>query len=328
MDALDQHRSNLGGSIWDSHSSGKSHRTHRLNLVKRYDHQWLLHPVILFLSGIGIQSKAEPKPVAVAAGSFDSILGMLFTYTRMAMLAIVFGLALLVFKYRKIRVWGFIAIALIPLVIPSSMMHRGEMVSMMDISILIRLIAWYKAIFLIAENPIFGIGFSTWKDIYHSMVPVPNLYAQHAHNVYINLLLEIGVIGTLAYMVVIFKSMLMYHLKAVKPQNDMVDRDALPAVCLSHRYFHSTISGEFALLDHFGFDGKRKQLKQLPGILSEREHPVRIFCLYSACPLSLVYSGGLPCHLQLASATRKPPHLPSGEPLEAGDQLLPATGSI
>ncbi len=118
--------------------------------------------------------------------------------------------------------WGFIAIALIPLVIPSSMMHRGEMVSMMDISILIRLIAWYKAIFLIAENPIFGIGFSTWKDIYHSMVPVPNLYAQHAHNVYINLLLEIGVIGTLAYMVVIFKSMLMYHLKAVKPQNDMV----------------------------------------------------------------------------------------------------------
>jgi O-antigen ligase len=147
---------------------------------------------------------------------------MLFTYTRMAMLAIVFGLGLLVFKYRRLRIWGFIAIALIPLVIPSSMMQRGEMVSMLDISILIRLIAWYKAIFVIADNPLTGIGFSTWKDIYHNMVPLPNLYAQHAHNVYINLFLEIGIIGTLAYIVIIFKSMLLYHLKAVKPKNDMV----------------------------------------------------------------------------------------------------------
>lgn len=175
-----------------------------------------------FCLALAFKAKLNQNRLLWLLGALIVFLGMLFTYTRMAMLAIVFGLALLVFKYRKIRVWGFIAIALIPLVIPSSMMHRGEMVSMMDISILIRLIAWYKAIFLIAENPIFGIGFSTWKDIYHSMVPVPNLYAQHAHNVYINLLLEIGVIGTLAYMVVIFKSMLMYHLKAVKPQNDMV----------------------------------------------------------------------------------------------------------
>ncbi|MCK9556506.1 MAG: O-antigen ligase family protein [Candidatus Cloacimonetes bacterium] len=175
-----------------------------------------------FCLGLALGAKLNQSRLFWLLGALIVFLGMLFTYTRMAMLAIVFGLGLLVFKYRRLRIWGFIAIALIPLVIPSSMMQRGEMVSMLDISILIRLIAWYKAIFVIADNPLTGIGFSTWKDIYHNMVPLPNLYAQHAHNVYINLFLEIGIIGTLAYIVIIFKSMLLYHLKAVKPKNDMV----------------------------------------------------------------------------------------------------------
>lgn len=149
-------------------------------------------------------------------------LGMLFTYTRMAMLAIVFGLGLLILKYRRIRFWGLLAICLIPLLIPSSMMNRGAAVAMIDISILIRFIAWYHAAFIIAENLLTGIGFSTWKDIYYDVIPMPIFYAQHAHNVYINLLLEIGLFGTLAYLAIIFKSLVGYYRKAISPQGDMV----------------------------------------------------------------------------------------------------------
>jgi O-antigen ligase len=149
-------------------------------------------------------------------------LGMLFTYTRMAMLAIVFGMLLMMYKNRRIRLWGIFAIALIPLIIPSAMLDRGETNSLIDISIFIRLIAWYNATSVILENPVFGIGFSTWKEIYHDMVPLPVLYAQHAHNVYINLLLEIGFFGTLAYLNIIFKSLRRYYIEAVKPGGDMV----------------------------------------------------------------------------------------------------------
>jgi O-antigen ligase len=149
-------------------------------------------------------------------------LGMLFTYTRMAMLAIVFGMLLMMYKNKRIRLWGIFAIALIPLIIPSAMLDRGETNSLIDISIFIRLIAWYNATSVILENPVFGIGFSTWKEIYHDMVPLPVLYAQHAHNVYINLLLEIGFFGTLAYLNIIFKSLRRYYIEAVKPGGDMV----------------------------------------------------------------------------------------------------------
>jgi len=149
-------------------------------------------------------------------------LGMLFTYTRMAMLAIVFGMGLLILKYRRIRTWGLVAIALIPLMIPSAMMNRGEAVSMIDISILIRLIAWYKAFGIIRNNLFTGIGFSTWREIYQNMIPLPSLYAQHAHNVYINLLVEFGLFGTLAYLGIIFRSLRSYYLRAVRPKGDIV----------------------------------------------------------------------------------------------------------
>ncbi|PKN72887.1 MAG: hypothetical protein CVU50_05005 [Candidatus Cloacimonetes bacterium HGW-Cloacimonetes-3] len=148
--------------------------------------------------------------------------GMLFTYTRMAMLAVVFGLLMLMFKYRNIRLWGIIGIGLIPMLIPSAMMNRGSVGSVIDISILIRLIAWYNAGIVIVSHPFTGIGFSTWRDMYYNMIPLPMLYAQHAHNVYLNLLLEIGIFGALAYFVIIYKSLRTYYRKAVKPNKDMV----------------------------------------------------------------------------------------------------------
>lgn len=149
-------------------------------------------------------------------------LGMLFTYTRMAMLAVVFGMGLLILKYRKIRTWGLVAIALIPLMIPSAMLNRGEAVSMIDMSMLIRFIAWYKAFGIIRNNLFTGIGFSTWKEIYQNMIPLPALYAQHAHNVYLNLLVEFGLFGTVAYLAIIYRSLRSYYQRAVRPKGDIV----------------------------------------------------------------------------------------------------------
>ena len=175
-----------------------------------------------FSIALAFKARASRSKVFWIATAIIIFLGMLFTYTRMAMLAVVFGLGLLILKYRKIRTWGLIAIALIPLLIPSAMLNRGEAVSMIDMSMLIRFIAWYNAIGIIRNNLFTGIGFSTWKEIYQNMIPLPELYAQHAHNVYINLLVGFGLFGTVAYLAIIFRSLRSYYQRAVRPSGDIV----------------------------------------------------------------------------------------------------------
>ncbi len=175
-----------------------------------------------FSIALAFKAQASRSKVFWIATAIIIFLGMLFTYTRMAMLAVVFGLGLLILKYRKIRTWGLIAIALIPLLIPSAMLNRGEAVSMIDMSMLIRFIAWYNAFGIIRNNLFTGIGFSTWKEIYQNMIPLPELYAQHAHNVYINLLVGFGLFGTVAYLAIIFRSLRSYYQRAVRPSGDIV----------------------------------------------------------------------------------------------------------
>jgi O-antigen ligase len=174
-----------------------------------------------FCLALAFKSRVSASKLFWLLAAVLIFLGMLFTYTRMAMLAVVFGMLLLMFKYRNIRLWGIIAIGLIPMLIPSAMVERGNVNTVVDISILIRLIAWYNAGMIIAVHPFTGIGFSTWKDMYHNIAPLPMLYAQHAHNVYLNLLLEIGILGTLAYLTIIYKSLRTFYRKAVKPTKDM-----------------------------------------------------------------------------------------------------------
>jgi len=54
------------------------------------------------------------------------------------------------------------------------------------------------------------------------MIPLPELYAQHAHNVYINLLVGFGLFGTVAYLAIIFRSLRSYYQRAVRPSGDIV----------------------------------------------------------------------------------------------------------
>jgi len=177
---------------------------------------------LAFFFCLALFAKADSRKFkAVWLGCAVTVfLGMMFTYTRIAMLAVIFGLMLLMIKFRRIRMWGLLTICFIPLIIPSSMMTRGDIGAVIDISILIRLVAWYKAVGVIAAHPLFGIGFSTWSEIYRSMIPTPILYAQHAHNVYINLILDMGIIGTIAYLTVIYKSMYAFYKTRIYSHHD------------------------------------------------------------------------------------------------------------
>lgn len=140
-------------------------------------------------------------------------LGMLYTYTRIALLAVFFGFFLLMLRMKRFRYIGMLMLLFIPLIIPSSMMTRIQLGFSFDISIFIRFLAWYHALDQIRLNPFFGIGISVWKEWYMGIIPFDFLYAEHPHNLYLKIMLEIGIFGFLAYFYMIGAA-LVRHFKA------------------------------------------------------------------------------------------------------------------
>jgi O-antigen ligase len=112
---------------------------------------------------------------------------------------------------------------LVPLIIPSSMMQRMQLVLTSDVSLLIRIVAWYNAFIVIGKNFFLGIGFDSWKHIYLSKVPYQFLYAQHPHNVYLRVIVETGIFGFLAYFGLIASIMIKFYKKCVKPMQSKFD---------------------------------------------------------------------------------------------------------
>ncbi len=85
--------------------------------VKCDDHQWLLCACLLFCLALAFKAKVTRFRLLWIFAAEIIFLGMLFTYTRIAMLAIVFGLGLLILKYRG-SASGFACHLSDPLLIP------------------------------------------------------------------------------------------------------------------------------------------------------------------------------------------------------------------
>ncbi|MBN1214464.1 MAG: O-antigen ligase family protein, partial [Candidatus Lokiarchaeota archaeon] len=125
-------------------------------------------------------------------------LGILFTYTRMALLSTVIGFIILSLSTKRLRKYIFMVIILLPIIIPSSLHQRFSLGLIEDYSMIIRYLAWHKSVILIKEN-LLGIGFNSFAHLYQNMVPLKFLYAEHSHNVYLRFMLELGILGFLAY---------------------------------------------------------------------------------------------------------------------------------
>jgi O-antigen ligase len=144
-------------------------------------------------------------------------LGMLYTYTRVTLVAVAFGFFLLTLRVKNLRKIVFLFILLTPLLIPSSMIYRIKTGFTTDLSMVIRVIAWYHAIIQIGKHFLLGIGFNTWRHMYSSLVPYRILYTLHPHNVFLRVMVETGIFGFLAYFGIIASILVKYYRNCVKP---------------------------------------------------------------------------------------------------------------
>lgn len=203
-----------------------------LNPMERYGSLWITAMTIngfytlsfFFSLALGVREEQPKRRLFWFACAALIFLGMLYTYTRMAMLAVFFGFFLLMLRMKRLRYIGMIALALLPLIIPSSMVQRIQMGFTFDYSLLIRLVAWYYSLQQIALHPLFGQGISVWKDWYAGAAPLDILYAEHSHNLFLKIWLELGLFGFIAYFAIIGSVVRSFYLKLVKRTADNFDR--------------------------------------------------------------------------------------------------------
>ena len=134
-------------------------------------------------------------------------LTMLLTYSRgiwISFAAMILYWA--IFVERRL----FLSLLVVPLIL---YFYEGEVASRLwsifqghDTSSDLRWALWDSTMYIVRENPIFGIGWNTFYLVYpeyNYYIQGPNVLMYHAHNLYLNILAETGIPGLLSFLAVI-----------------------------------------------------------------------------------------------------------------------------
>ncbi len=161
--------------------------------------------------GFSLEEKAIKNKVIYIIFSAIILLGMVFSYTRMALLSVSLGLFLIVLRIKEIRKYIPFLIFFIFFIIPVSLHERLSRGLLEDTSMIVRYIAWFNSFQIIKKNLLFGIGFNTFAHIYQNYIPLKWLYAEHSHNIYLRFMMEFGIIGFSAYFYILIKILVKFY---------------------------------------------------------------------------------------------------------------------
>lgn len=124
------------------------------------------------------------------------LLGVLYSYSRTAYIALILGLVTVILAWRgrwKMMLPLLLGVALLPSVLPYSVIERFDSTTVeegdRDESTELRFVYWTLAWDTFKRNPIVGTGFHTF---HHSEI---NPYGKDTHNLYLRTLSEGGLIG-------------------------------------------------------------------------------------------------------------------------------------
>jgi len=153
-----------------------------------------------------INSKKKSQKIFLSISSILLILNIILSQSRNALLALVLGLFLLSLIYNKKLIIPSFLIAIILLLIPES---QRRLMSILDFSQnSSRIKIWETTIFMIEDKPLWGIGYDNYFKIYPSYIKhTPRLMihetyeALHPHNVFLKFHTELGIIGTIAFII-------------------------------------------------------------------------------------------------------------------------------
>lgn len=136
---------------------------------------------------------------------------LILTWSRGAWLGLIFAALLFLFMWHRRSVWVILAgiafIPVLPMILPDSIVSRFTSIgNMTDSSTSYRVYIWRATINMIEDNLTTGIGIGegAWDRLYPLYAYLGVEAAPHSHNLYLQIWLELGIIGLLVFVVFLF----------------------------------------------------------------------------------------------------------------------------
>ena len=166
---------------------------------------------IFFAAVLLFTTKDSGKRVAAALACFAGAGCLLVTWSRGAWLGFFFGalIFLLIFskKTMVLLLAGVAAIPFLPVILPDSIVSRFTSIgNLADSSTAYRMHIWQASLRMIEDffASGVGLGIGAFQTIYPSYARAGIESAPHSHNLYFEILIELGVFGLLAFLTVVF----------------------------------------------------------------------------------------------------------------------------
>ena len=165
---------------------------------------------LLFTAALVVISKKLPYKLLAAAMCGVTALCLVFTWSRGAWLGILIGAMLFLLIINKksmiLVICGIIAAPFLPFVLPQNVISRFTSIgSIRDTSTSYRVNIWRAVIAMIKDH--FGGGIGVGEGAFAKVYPLYSLAgiesAPHSHNLYLQILVEIGMAGLLVFLAVV-----------------------------------------------------------------------------------------------------------------------------
>ncbi len=133
---------------------------------------------------------------------------LIFTWSRGSWLGLIIALAIFALLVdRRLVALGFAGILTLPFIIPQSIAGRiASIGDLKDTSSAYRFSIWIGSIKVIQDywSSGIGLGSEAFSRVYPKYALSGASYALHAHNLYLQLFVETGVIGIVAFLIIVF----------------------------------------------------------------------------------------------------------------------------
>lgn len=167
--------------------------------------------VACVLLGLFATLQEKRARIILGIGIVCSMACLAMTYARGACLTLAVIMACFgAIKDRRILLAVVVVAAGILALNPVLLERMTTVLSMGDTSSGMRIAMWESTLQMIGDHPLFGIGggaYSLVYPIYDTYIVDGSVTLVHAHNIYLNYLVEIGIMGGMGFMIFLFGSM-------------------------------------------------------------------------------------------------------------------------
>jgi len=183
-------------------------------------------PIYFF---IVIRAKRWFPRILVSLMTLTIFVCFVLTLSRGAFLALFISISVyLLFRGRKTWLLPLWSVPLLMIILSEKMRYNFlTSLNLKDITVGERLSYWKTTWDMIMESPIIGLGVNTYYEMFAQFAPPDDAYRGYAHNCYLQMWSEIGILGLIAFLIPLFFFTLLYLFKSRSIHSHFELKDAL-----------------------------------------------------------------------------------------------------